>query len=967
MVGPALAGCVRVAEPVVVDLEIEQGDLVIIGRVAANTSMPDLYELGHVIVEGSELSQAITAANEDSLMVFVVHPEDFMRDGGEISGIDRRELDVRLATEPSLFQQCRTGCISSFEPGEARNTCFSTCNDKPGNCGRCLVPATTSPQIVNDGDSCDMPAFAEGRFFRWKEGGGHEKSDAPQDLVALAEAHKKIRLDWAQSCACSNEASTQTFDNFSIRPISPPESVWNFEQYAENDRGVIAGARDRVAVAFDRVGPPVFTEFEDLEADTRAMVALHNGHFLLASESFIDRTGDGHRFDRFIYQNGALLPPEQVARNLLARPITMKHFGVTANAPLFLFGARAGTAQAEPGIFACNEDPFSCTASPIVSDCRADAHRLFIRDAVLLDNGVGVGISSAGVYLKNRTPVGPDPTASDLWTCHQFPETNYLNTRGETILIEDLQQIAAIDNRVYLCATRRDPPCEPWYPVILTATISADAKMPAWTIVAEGNNYQECRSMLPVRGDDSKMRVLFTNGEYVEVTATGTTSRARIQDLFPPGTPGFTDIRALESKNYLAKVRFNSAYVSDGVTTFEKLLGPTQIHDGGYSSVVPLPQGGFVAFGTPHEITRIRPRAVEEGSPPDAEVSYVADPQQLFKSSDAIRNAVLDTASSNASQTVIIGSGYSYRDNKTYPLVRRFFLDPDASMIMNVEDVTIPDTFMGLAVDGIAETAPDRFVAFTQETRLLNIVRGDAYEVEIDWDSVDTSETETRPARQPDRCPPGNIPRLDAFRDIDGGGGVAWAVGTDGLILRVVGDRAERFMPRVINSAGEYQHARTAELRTVRASCPDRMIAGGTFELAGDDTLRDLRAWKVVPKSAPANECVPHDNIPASSSEEGNALEVREMSDDPDLQCLNFASRALLFQPPRALLPDGEDAMLVMENGLIQPLGLGVRREARLKVPFGVLSTYEDGRGHVLFGGNESRLAVGASVPIPSR
>jgi hypothetical protein len=100
-----------------------------------------------------------------------------------------------------------------------------------------------------------------------------------------------------------------------------------------------------------------------------------------------------------------------------------------------------------------------------------------------------------------------------------------------------------------------------------------------------------------------------------------------------------------------------------------------------------------------------------------------------------------------------------------------------------------------------------------------------ATEVAMNWDAVDTLEVEARPSLQPDQCPPGNIPRLDAFRDIDARGGVAWAVGAYGLIVRIVGERAERFMPHVTTAEGRVDNAANADVRTVRASCPDRVPA----------------------------------------------------------------------------------------------------------------------------------------------
>ena len=81
-----LSACVREGKPLVVDLPTRKGDLIVFLRVGAETAEPEIKAVGHAIVQGDELAQAITTVENDALMLFVVHADHFERDGGAISG-----------------------------------------------------------------------------------------------------------------------------------------------------------------------------------------------------------------------------------------------------------------------------------------------------------------------------------------------------------------------------------------------------------------------------------------------------------------------------------------------------------------------------------------------------------------------------------------------------------------------------------------------------------------------------------------------------------------------------------------------------------------------------------------------------------------------------------------------------------------------------------------------------------------
>jgi hypothetical protein len=967
--------CVRKGRDTTIPFELEQNDILIVVRTAGNVSDAPPLDVAHTVADGREITLPLTVSDGQRLLLYHLRYRDLQRASGTLTDNELRAVKVRLAGDESEFEgalqdcdiergQCEGGCPDLACKNVCRETarvCREGAGSKAGNCGRCLVPATSSPQIVNNGDSCAIPTFAGARIFR-ESGGALEVSTAPEDVTVLENTTALIRIDWTGACDCTAGAGAQSLDNLAIEPISPPESVWAFEHFAENKNGIIGSARDRAAVTFDRVNPPRIITFPDIDADARAFTALGTGDFLLASERSTETLGQGYLFSLLRYRDGALAPPEPVGGSLIARPSRMKYLGNGPNS-LYLLGAKPGAVvQLDAAIFACSDEPFSCSAVSIDS-CAGETNGLFVRDAQMLDNGVGIAHGFRAVYLKPPGSAAPNPSPNDVWSCSVFsPDTLYANTKGESIRLNGLRALGKIGNRSFFCSVRDAPPCEPSYPVVLSAVVTATAtEQPVWTIEAEADNSTDCRAIFAVPGQPDRVRALFSNGRTIDFDGGGNeVARSTIGGMFDSGVR-WHEILQLASGDLLARTRYNGAYVSDGMNKFERIYGPAEFHDGDYRILVPLPGGGFVAFGTNREITRIRPTA-DEGS----KVSYLSDPSGYYRSTDIIRDAVLDTASTNPQRTVILGVGYGdYPGDQggRKPLIRRYFLDPDAMTIINAEDVPIPESFVRitprgntqqLSIDGVAEIGNGQFVAYAQDTRLLRIIGNEqVVEIPMDWDAIDTpTNFEMPPTLDADRCNPNAEPRLDAFRDIDGKGGVAWVVGTNGLIVRVVGDHVDRFMPRVRSGSG-FDVASGAELRSVRASCPDRAMVTGVFENPNDTLGRTFRAFSIGPQPE-EEECFPRASGQASDSMFG----VFELADSGS--CVSFNTSDAPYQTPNVILPTTAGAAMIFADGAIIHAG-GAQQGPRLKVPFSVLSALDDGAGFVLFGGYEGRLAIGTS------
>lgn len=849
-----------------------------------------------------------------------------------------------------------------------------------GSCGRCLAPAAAPPLVVHDGGACRLPAFVEGELYTPTDGGFVPRVD-PSAERAVAAARRQIRIDWPGACACRDTGPGPSLAGLEIEPIAPEGGVWPFERVAEGSSGVVAAFGDRAAIAFDREGGAWTTRVTELDrfpAEIQAVTALRDGGFLLASVRENEAFGDGFRFDRVGVATdgtpgGYLTEPVELETDTIARPRRLRYLSETGDLPLWMIGAATADFNIDDGaLFACRESPLECTRAN-VAGCAGDQASVILDDALILPDGSGLGVSRRALYLKAPGMSATEPRPEEPWRCttydSAFPWRAGLPEGTAPIPVRPFSAVAHVGARAFVCGLREPPPCEPHYPVVLTATVSAapgQIPAPRWEIVARARDGLYCHGFLPVPGDPSRVRLMFNDGRTIDLDERGAVvAEGRIGDLFGAGALGWLEVGALPSGNVFARTRENGLYFGDGASPFEQLYGPAPPVRASYGEVVAAGDAFFV-FGHPDGVTRVGATRDASGAPERWNLERLRDPGGALRPSDHVRDVIVDTSATaaNPGSVVLVVAGYS-DGSPIVPLLRRLRVDggPGEGTLGGFDDLPVPASIAGLALDGVAETGPNHFVAIVQDTRVIDVdAEAGAFEVDLDFDDPTTPDREVRPTTSPGECG-GPAPRLDAFRDIDGASGVAWVVGKNGMIFRIAAGRAERFVPTVEEVIGSPVPTLAADLTHVRASCPDRALITGEYSRGNGEGGRSLTVWRVAPRGA-TGECFPTAGAPeAPGTPEEEALVVRELREDPDARCLNLPpTSSIPFSRPRQLLVDRDAAAVLLEDGFIhrfQPERAPRPGEATLRVPFPVAAAAQNTRGELLFSGTEARLAIG--------
>ncbi|MCK6544691.1 hypothetical protein L6R52_02400 [Myxococcota bacterium] len=972
------AGCVPRAEPV--ELDVEPGDLIVVATAADGADGPVLRQASAIVARDATFARAFASADGAPFFVFRIRAADVVGATAPVTEDALSKVRARLASEPR-DERCPARCARERTDCERTcggdTTCRAACAatepacvtscaaTMTGDCGRCLVPTSTPPLVVSDGDACTLPAFVEGRLYQLEDG-RYVARASDDNARAVAAARSAIRLEWPGACACGDVEAAPSIAGLEVEPISPASARWPLSQVAETSDGLVVGASDRVAITFDprtgRASAP--TDLGDYPIEVRSMAGLADGDLLVSGETYSETLMDGYRFDRLAVDRAAD-PPRVTMRTPLslsipARPQLMKYVGEGPASPLWLVGSASGQfGLLEPAMFACEPDGSRCQPVSVTS-CAGDVYGLILRDVVTLPNGTGVGISDRALYYKAAGSGGLVPAPSDPWTCHSdLPPVPWRADAGggeDSVSMRTYRAIARLGDRVFLCGLRTPPRCEASYPVVLTATVGAalgEAPTPEWVAIAREADWADCQRFLPVPGDPTKVRALFSNGRTIELDADGNVgARGQIGELFGPSTLPWSEIRALPSGSLVARTRENGLYWSDGTSRFVQLYGGAY-ERASYSRIVSTPQG-FFAFGHPTGIVRVD--ASHTGDQPSGVMGFVEDRVGGLVAGDRVRGAVVDSSTIDGDGFDLVVTGYRDTSPVT-PLVRRLRIEAKTatvSRIASAVDVEVPEALVGLAVDGITETSRGRFAAIVQDTRIITIEGDVATEIELDFDAPETEAIELKPRNQPSDCG-GGTARLDAWRAIDGENGVAWAVGQQGLVMRIAGGKAQRFILNVEETPGMPKPVTDADVAIVRATCADRVLLAGRYDRLQGMGGRTLSVWSVVPKAAPAGTCLPA-AAPVIPPGDGEVLETRELA---ETECLRIPHTVgqLVYGYPRAFLSDGTGTAIALENGYLHRFGSN--RLERLRVPFSVSSVAQDADGAILFGAGDARLAVG--------
>ncbi|MEQ9497511.1 MAG: hypothetical protein RIT81_11645 [Deltaproteobacteria bacterium] len=808
----------------------------------------------------------------------------------------------------------------------------------PGGCGRCLAPSTKFPQVMNPGESCLVPSWNRGAIWH-PDGDAFRCAGAPgsrvcaegngDDGIELERVRRSLWLEWPGDCACRPPQAPANLSQMTVEAVTPDDAPWPLNTFSAREDGVIAGfSRNGAAVWDPATGRTEFTRFDDLDTTVRHSTALPNGDFLVSAGRFNTSTFDEHQYYRVSIVDGraqAPVPLDDGGRAIAERLMVLDDAG---DWPLYLIGGERGLGSVEPGMYACSTNPFTCQRVD-VEQC-IDLRRFSrIYGLSIFPDGTGVAIAHQGLYYKapNAPPlINPHP--SDAWSCFQFEDPVPRADEEGSVEIVELSAMTRQGDRAYVCAIAKSTErCTSDFSVIMTATVAAapgELPDPDWRVTWSSSPGRRCREFLD-SGQSGVVRMQLSGATAVDLDADGYEIDSQpLSDLYG-SFPSMDVLSPLADGTLLGRGRENQVYANTGTTSFTKIYGPEETDGATYRAIGVDHRGDFIVFGHPRGVTRVRST--------DATATVIEAPELSGVRVDA---AVVDEALSSADRTVFLIGGS--KDGDAY-LAR-----VDVGDTVSVgQPLALPSTFAeNLDIVDVAAIHPGRFVAVTHGTKILQIDGDTVTEIELDVDDLTTPDVETFPRPQPDACS-GNVPRVDHWRRVVGGHGVAWAIGRDGYVVRVAGGVAERF-----------KLDKRPTLYGATLGCPDDLTLTGYGTASELEEMYGIMVFyrNVATPLPPDAETVALD---------ARGLDFERFAVD---ELFSLSISEVTYQRPIDLLPDtttdreAAPRAVVLANGFVYRLG-ATERIRYVRTPFNPLRAVQAPDGSVLFVGGESRMAIG--------
>lgn len=822
--------------------------------------------------------------------------------------------------------------------------------DDVGACGRCSDLSHRAPQVINPGDSCPVPAFTKGAVWVQGDDGRSCRGSADGTLCPpgsdleqglLYAARDEVRLEWPGECACTGPGSAPSRRNLDIRSITPEVMPAPMEVVTQTPTGQVVGISREASFVFDpqtqrREVRPV----SGLDLTHLGAIGTDGGQVLLASESFNTGWSDLTTFHRFGIEDGALTEPTLITEEATILPDGMSYLGRGTNRPLWISGMVRSATNFEPAIQACSE-ALDCD-SATVNTCRRAMYYGGIGELAMLDNGAAVGRSNQVLYLKGaRPPPAINPHPLDPWVCVE-PKDQYSwrGTGGQpAVRLGWIASMTTVGNRVFVCAETTYENCEPNYAVILTATVaptfSGSPDIPL-QVTYRGGDWSRCRRFLKVPGQRG-VRALLSGQRLIDFDEDGWfVSDTDLATAYGP-VPSYQGIEQPQPGWLIGRSTENRIYVATGTAApFVQAYGPESAAGASYDVLIALDDGDFYAFGHPRGAQRVR--VTPAGDFPTVALELVPDLAEATLTSDDLRAGALDHGASTDAEHHLLVGGKRGRA----PYLARYMIT--ATGIQSAQVVNLPEGLGDVAVVKIAEIGPGNFLVALEGASVFSVRGTTAAAVEIDYDDPSTLDVEARPARSPDVCTR-QPPRLDLWRAIGGSHGVGWLVGTDGLVIRVGGTQGTRFV---------VPGARGLTVTAVEATCPDQVLIGGQgrqFDSSGGEAVR-MQFWKSVQSL----------ETPEGRLEEPRDLALERIG-ELDVEAVTIYP--IYAGLPIALFPENpvgsrseRPFAAVLEDGYVHRMFVADRL-AYTKSPFVPKAVAASKKGWILFGGDESRLALG--------
>lgn len=812
-----------------------------------------------------------------------------------------------------------------------------------GACGRCLLATATAPMVVQAGDACPLPHFMRGSVWRKVDGafvcrGAEGSSVCPAGDAAddgeIEEVRRRLRIDRPGACACAEPEAPDALQGMEMRAIAPAANPIPLTIYAKNSAGQVAGFSQAGSGLFEpATGRADVTPISEWPITVKTTVALRNGDFLVTGDAFNSGAVDEQSYYRFRPGPAGLEGPTRVEPSAPVLAERMRYLGGPTNDfPLYLIGGIRDALGIGPAVFACTDDRLACQQVNF-TECPTRIDFSHITDAVLLDNGFGLGVARNALYYKTPSPGGGEPNPRDTWRCAQ-PTGPFEGPGPEDPPVRIARFVAAgaSGDRAYLCGVVETPACEAESVVVLTAT--AGAADPQWRVAHRGPANSWCADFLPRPGGMTFVR---SGYRLVHMDAAGVVTGSEDAVARYGPVDGFSQVNGLGDGWLLARASENRAFVATASAAFAPLYGPVARQRREFLAAAPRAGGGFWAFGETDGPVAVR---IQEsgGRFTGAEVQDTPDTSGLLAGA-RITGAAVDPGD----PSVVVVAG-----RKEGPFLARLTLGEGG--VVSGTRLEVPAEAEELFK--VAAVGPGTFIASSRTTRLYAWSGGAVSEVDVRWDRPDTEDEERRPADPVNGCT-GAVGRLDLWRALAGGAGAAHAVGARGLVFRIHATgpgafRAERFtLPE------------TTQVSAAGGLCPDQALIAGRGEVvdsAGINTTT-VQFFELAEQEEPRKgetPTAPLDPRRATLSPVG-VMEVETLN-VWDLR--NGVPRAVLPDRPPTGGARGRSFGVVLDNGLVHRMGSG-QGLRYLRVPFRPEAVAQDAAGYVLFGAGDGRLALG--------
>lgn len=710
-----------------------------------------------------------------------------IREGGTSiarSSNEAAEVEVPDGATAIAFRIRRADFVavdgSALEPDRfhmlhARSTDEGARPDR-GACLRCLAPWGRSPRPVLDGDSCPLASGAAGEAFR-NDGGDLVAIDLdPEDAAALADS---IRVEWPGACACALDPASPIADLPSFRPITPVEDPFPPDALAQHDDGTVGIFTVGYGAIVDPSGARVEERLPPLDAPIAAAGALPSppgAHRFLVTHHGTDLVGaNGHFYVLEESPSGIDLRTAAIDAPIDAEGIITRRIerGLVGGAEkILLLGAQTpgGIVRFDlPSIFACDDDGGALRCEELVRGTPCQSERAAVLDLEIAGDLFFAALDTEPLLVGARSPAG-----EMTWICGKSPIVPPLG-----LGIAEIQRISRAADRIVACASHGGDGVSLLSRAATgAASLEELARLP-WTH-HETIRIPGCRELV---SDGATVSMTTPLGTYV-VSAGGierfendaTHPDARRLDSIAKLAGGWTLAITGEGRSAGSGV-----YRKRDGGAYELVYGPPFAK--GFYRGLSRVEGALYGFNPEDGLVRIDPGAI----PIVAPVPVAGWPARA-----SVNDAVPDSAT-----------------GRIVAVTSTSVLEIDLDGGVSIVDGPI-DAFMA----SIVELTPSRFLIGTTGSRLFVYQDAALRELEIDPDDPGTEELEGWPAL-----------RWTFFR-ITASAGVAWVPGAEGLLLRVAGDRVERFSPalRYLPRPDRPFDATGEPTLAVAAVCPDRLL-----------------------------------------------------------------------------------------------------------------------------------------------